>query len=422
LHRALAGWSELVGAYRLLSRPETTFEAVAQPHQQRTREACGQAGEYLLIEDTTSLDYTSHEATKGLGRIGDDHGRGLNLHSNLALRIEGWQEHGPRCSVVGFFHQKCWARTMESIGFGKERKRRRLRRARESQRWGEVYERVERPGAGVRWTHVGDRETDIYEVFERCRAKGLDWIVRACQARALAGEAGSVFTAVAEASKLGRFEIELRARPDQAARVARLEVRAARVRIRGPWRPGGSPEALEMNVVEARELESSAVEAPLHWVLLTTWPVGDFEEALRVVGAYACRPVVEEFHRALKSGVTNVEESQLKTAEALRALVAILAPVALRLLCIRGEAEAHPQARVPAGTVSPLALRLLEKVRGRRVREWTYALLVVAIAQLGGFKARSSDGRPGWNTLWRGWHKLMLMIEGIELLRVTEET
>jgi hypothetical protein len=209
-----------VGAYRLLSRPQTTFEAVAEPHQQRTREACGQAGEYLLIEDTTSLDYTSHEATKGLGRIGDDHGRGLNLHSNLALRIEGWQEHGPRCSVLGFFHQKCWARTMESIGFGKERKRRRLRRARESQRWGEVYERVEGPPAGVRWTHLGDRETDIYEGLERCRAKGLDWIVRACQPRALADEAGSVFTAVAEAPKLGSFDLEVRARLPQAARVA----------------------------------------------------------------------------------------------------------------------------------------------------------------------------------------------------------
>ena len=417
LHRAISGWSELVGAYRLLSRPETTFEAIVGPHQQRTREACSQPGEYLLIEDTTCLDYTTHNATEGLGRIGDDRGRGLNLHSNLALCIEGWEKSGPRCSVVGFFHQKCWARTGPSIGHGKERKPRRLKRKRESQRWGEAYEWVDAPPPGIRWTHVGDRETDIYEVFERCEAKGLDWIVRACQARALADEAGSVFTVVEGAAKLGHFELELRARPQQAARVARLDVRAVTVNIRSPWRPAQEPGQMALNVVEVREQKSTAQEEPLHWVLLTTWPVGNFEEAMRVVGAYACRPIIEEFHRALKSGVTDVEESQLETAHALQALTAILSPVALRLLCIRGAAIGNPETELPAGEMDPLALQLLETAHGQRVRKWTYALLIVTIAQLGGFKARTNDGMPGWNTIWRGWYKLMVMVEGVELFK-----
>ena len=29
-----------------------------------------------------------------------------------------------------------------------------------------------------------------------------------------------------------------------------------------------------------------------------------------------------------------------------------------------------------------------------------------AVARLGGFLARKSDGEPGWQTLWRGWLKL----------------
>jgi len=174
---------------------------------------------------------------------------------------------------------------------------------------------------------------------------------------------------------------------------------------------------MALNVVEVREQKSTAQEEPLHWVLLTTWPVGNFEEAMRVVGAYACRPIIEEFHRALKSGVTDVEESQLETAHALQALTAILSPVALRLLCIRGAAIGNPETELPAGEMDPLALQLLETAHGQRVRKWTYALLIVTIAQLGGFKARTNDGMPGWNTIWRGWYKLMVMVEGVELFK-----
>ena len=34
------------------------------------------------------------------------------------------------------------------------------------------------------------------------------------------------------------------------------------------------------------------------------------------------------------------------------------------------------------------------------------------VAQLGGFLARNSDGDPGWQTIWRGWARLMAMIDG----------
>src|SRR3982751_3052173 len=37
------------------------------------------------------------------------------------------------------------------------------------------------------------------------------------------------------------------------------------------------------------------------------------------------------------------------------------------------------------------------------------------VAQLGGFLARTSDGEPGWQTLWKGWSVLMTLVEGYEL-------
>jgi Transposase Tn5 dimerisation domain len=41
---------------------------------------------------------------------------------------------------------------------------------------------------------------------------------------------------------------------------------------------------------------------------------------------------------------------------------------------------------------------------------------MVAIARLGGFLARKHGGPPGWQTIWRGWQRLILMSEGIETL------
>lgn len=414
LNGAIADWGELMAAYRLLSREETTFEAVTRPHQELTRRSCRTAGDYLLIEDTTSLNYASHTATFGLGRIGDDRATGLYLHSNLALKIEGWQAATPLCSAVGLFHQKCWARTLAKKH--KEKRSARLKRPHESERWAEAYELAEAPPPGTRWTHVGDRESDIAEVFSRCEAKGLDWIIRTNQARALQDEAGSIFSAVAQAPKQGAYTLALRARPDQAARLARLTLRATTVHLRAPQRTGQAPSEIITNVVEVLEEKAPIGVEPLHWVLSTSWPVAHLADSLRVVGAYACRPIIEEFHRALKSGVTNVEDSQLKQAKALRALIGVLCPIALRLISLKAAAEAQPTSNLKAGEFSQLGLQLLEKKYGAP-REWTYLALIICIARLGGFLARTGDGTPGWQTIWRGWQRLITMIEGVEILK-----
>jgi Transposase DNA-binding len=52
LPQAFPVWSELKAAYRFFNQPKATFEEIQRPHWQRTRAACQQPGEYLLIEDT----------------------------------------------------------------------------------------------------------------------------------------------------------------------------------------------------------------------------------------------------------------------------------------------------------------------------------------------------------------------------------
>jgi len=108
LPQAFPDWAELKAAYRFSGQRGVTFDRVLSPHLARTRNECRQPGEYLIIEDTTLLDYSRHPATEALGRIGDGHGRGFELHSALAVRSEGWTlAQRPEGRLVGLFDQQC---------------------------------------------------------------------------------------------------------------------------------------------------------------------------------------------------------------------------------------------------------------------------------------------------------------------------
>ena len=422
---ALPGWAQLKAAYRLLNRPEVGHAAVLSAHVAEVRSRCSAGGRCLLIEDTTQLDFTSHAAARGLGRVGDDGGRGLFLHTTMAVSLDRWDGDSdePVGEVLGLFDQRCWARGEKPPGGGArgggargEAKRSRLSRPRESQRWAACLEGLAGTGTGAGGvTFVADREGDIYETFGRCRAAGCGWLIRACQDRALAeGDREHVFDAVAAAPVRCRVKVGLRARPGHAARVAVGELRSAAVVLRGPWRPGGwlGPEPL--NVVEAREVGAPCGAEPLHWVLLTTWPVRTALDCRRAVRAYARRWLVEEYHKCLKTGCS-AEASQLATAQALSALLGVLALVALRLLDAKLLARARPDAPVAPRDFGPGALAVLAARFGRPVGGWNNRTVLRATARLGGFLARSGDGDPGWQTIWRGWRKLIDLSEGYAL-------
>jgi len=366
------GWSEAKAAYRLLDMPDVCYEHVVAPHLCHVQAACHTPGEYLLIEDTTSLDFTSHAAVRDLGRIGNDGGRGLFLHSMLALRIERWNRHNePEVTVQGLFHQHWWARTEPTIGSDREKKKKRLNRDRESQRWAAITEKVGAPPQGTQWTYMADRESDIYEVFQYCRKHRWRFIIRASQPRALSDEDGSVFTRVAESPELGGFAVHLRARPGQAARQARLIIRSCTVSLRGPWRPSGAPEPLPVSLVEALEIDAPKGVKAIHWVLLTDWPCVSFPEAMRVIKAYTRRWLIEEYHKCLKSG-TKIEASQLSNAQHITALLGILAVVAVRLLKTKLLASTFPDEAVSPESLGPEISAVLRSKFGQPPGGWRH--------------------------------------------------
>jgi len=145
------------------------------------------------------------------------------------------------------------------------------------------------------------------------------------------------------------------------------------------------------------------------WVLLTTLPVHAAEDAARCAERYALRWLVEEFHKALKTGCA-LEKRQLRTAGSFLPLCGLLSLVAVRLLQIRTQARLTPEA--PAA-VDPALITLLARRRGKPPEQFaTNRDFHRGVAMLGGFLGRKSDGEPGWQSLWTGWRELLLLYAG----------
>lgn len=420
LASVISDWYELKGAYRLFARHEVTREAIIKPHIERVRSALHVPGDYFIIEDTTSLNFETHVAIEGMGWMG--HGTpGLTVHTAFATRMEEWDPAGvPNVSVMGMVRQQVWTRK------GKPKTRResksdRMKRTRESARWGAVIPEMGRPPSGARWTFMADRESDIFEVFQLCQGHDWDFIIRAKEPRALEEGGQSIFEAVASAKVLGTATVRLRsqsARPGRAAvraRVATVKVRATTVTLRPPWRPEGRPLPTTLNVVEVREYGAPDGVEPLHWILLTSWACETFEQAWRIAQSYTTRWLIEEYHKALKTG-TGSEHIQLSTITRVTALFGVLSIVAVRLLGMKLLAATLPDEPVTPEMIGPEMLEILEAKFKRPKGGWTNRTVIVAIARNGGFLARKSDGLPGWRTIWRGWQALMDMVEAVELV------
>ena len=143
-----------------------------------------------------------------------------------------------------------------------------------------------------------------------------------------------------------------------------------------------------------------------------------FDDAWAVIGYYELRWLVEEYHKALKTGC-RTEKRQLKAAGRLEAFVGLASVVAVRLLQLKSLARTNPE--VPAQRVVPRVwLQMLKLARKglNRVHDLTVGQFYREVAKLGGFLGRKSDGQPGWITIWRGWEKLNTYVYVASKLRI----
>jgi hypothetical protein len=411
LPHATGTWAATKAAYRFWDNRRVGHHAIHAAHRRSTLERLPADGVLLAIQDTTSLDFTTHAATTGLGYLARRTRQGLWLHSTLLAS---------EASVpLGIVHQRLWVRHPEDLGKRAQRRHRETA-AKESQRWLTAQAATDRLLPADRTViTIGDREADFYDLFAAPRRAGRHLLVRAKSRRAVRHEARLLLAAVRRGPAQGQVTLELGRRPDRSARPATVTVRYGTFAIKPPSthprRKDLAP--LSVTAVLVEEDHPPPGQTAVRWLLMTTLPVQSFAEAVQVVRWYSLRWLIERYHFTLKSGC-RVEQLQLAKAARLKRALATYGIVAWRLLWLTYEAREHPEVagdRVLSAQEWQVLQRHFTKSARVPRRPPTLRQAVRWIAQLGGFLARKGDGEPGVKVLWRGLRRLQDLATGSQL-------
>jgi hypothetical protein len=393
-------------AYRFLDHPRTTMEELLKPHYQSTIRRMANEKVVLSVQDTTSLNYTMHPQTEGIGLIGSKKTGGpigLMLHDTMAFSVEG--------TPLGLMDVQCWARDGQTFGKHEDRKNQAIEQ-KESYKWLKSFQaaaQAQRQCPDTVIVSVGDREADVYELFQLALEdpRGPKLLIRAEQDRLLADGQSHLWPTMEAQSVAACRQVRIPRNPQRAARDARLELRFRQVCLKAPQRKQHL-QPLTLWAVLIQEIDVPDGVTPLCWLLLTTLPITEAAQAIEKLDWYTRRWGIEVYHRTLKSGC-KIEERQLASADRIEACLSLDMVVAWRVFhlvklgretpdvpCTVFFEEAEWKALCTHITQNPVPPDQPPNLRQASRM----------VATLGGFLGRKGDGEPGTKHIWLGLQHL----------------
>jgi hypothetical protein len=407
-------WANTKAAYRFFSNDRVSEADILAGHFQSTRErTLAAAGPMLVLHDTTEFSYQREDSdaigiTKSINSGRDKAGRlrshtvcGILMHSSLVVTTEGLP--------LGLAAVKFWTRKKFKGTAALKKKINPTRvpiEQKESIRWlDNVRQSTELLGDPGRCVHVGDRESDIYELFCAAREAGTHFVIRTCVDR-LAGDGDHTIADEMDAVTVkGRHRIDVRDNngdPDEAV----LEVRYRKIRVLPPIGKQKRYPALTLTVIHAAERITPKNRKKIEWKLITDLPVTSRADAIEKLGWYALRWKIEVFHKILKSGC-KAEESKLRTAQRLTNLISVFCILSWRVFWMTMLNRSAPGA-LPALALTATETALLDRLVNDKpqARRKTLSHYLTKIARLGGYLARANDPPPGNTVMWRGLSRL----------------
>jgi hypothetical protein len=261
---------------------------------------------------------------------------------------------------------------------------------------------------------IGDRESDLFDLFAAPRPGNVDLLVRVCREKRRVEHPAKYLDAALESEPIrGHVQIHIPARPNRQARRAKMAVRWLSLEVHAP-RHGPKRPSLRLTFILVEELDPPKGEKPVRWLLAATLSVESLEDALECVPWYAYRWTIERFHFVLKSGC-KIEQRQLETVERMERAIPVFSIVAWRLLWLTLQARETPEApctSILADFEWKVLYATAHRTRQLPPKPPTLREAVRLIAQLGGFLGRKHDGEPGPQTIWRGLRRLSDLSQG----------
>ena len=403
--------AKVKAVYRFMDNPEVTLAKLLEPHQAQTRQRMAAHKVVLAVQDSTSLNYTAHRSTEGLGPIGTKRSGALGLivHDTVAVTPDGL--------ALGVIDAQVWVRDWEDKQAGRSIEQK------ESVKWLRSYAVAAELQAQLKKTRVvsvGDRESDIYELFatarEHIEAGGPHLLVRATEDRCLAATSKKLWEKVEAQPVAGYRAIVVPPHPGTKGHKATLSVRFCEV-VLSPPQGKSALGNIRLWAVHARERRAPTGAEVVEWMLLTTLEVTHFDQACEKLDWYVQRWMIEVFHRTLKSGC-RIEDRQLGTVCRLENCLAIDMVVAVRVMHLTWLGRTKP--KQPCTIYfedhqwKALSCFLTRKPTPQKTVP-TIHDVVGWIAKLGGHLGRKSDREPGTQVLWEGIQRADDIIETVRV-------
>lgn len=422
---ACQDWANTKAAYRFFSNDRVREGDILSGHFGATRERFeATEGTVLLLQDTTEFSYERARPelvgmTKSVNTGKDKKGRprshtlcGILMHSSLAVTTDGLP--------LGLAAVKFWTRKKFKGTAALKKKINPTRvpiEQKESVRWlDNLRQSIDLLGDPSRCIHVGDRESDIFELYCLTQELGTHFIVR-MQTDRLAGDgAHTISSEMEEIAIKGLHRVQVRDQNGEMTAVT-LELKCKRIHVQPPIGKQKRYPALDLTVIHATERDAPKGRKPIDWKLMTDLPARTRAEVIEKIDWYALRWKIEVFHKILKSGC-KAEDSKLRTADRLANLMAVYCILSWRVFWLtmlnRAAPDAAPTTALTASEISLLD-QLVVDAGSRRCRPGTLSYYLTKLARLGGYLARSNDPPPGNTVIWRGLSRLTDIEIGAEI-------
>lgn len=369
-------------------------------HQIQTKERARGKAVVLHIQDTTNVSFDSD--AEDLGYLDKGRGRGVMMHNNLLVDGDGL--------ILGLGDYSIWARAFAEMGKKKDRAKKPIEE-KESYRWIDSVKNINNLLEGNEGIviHIADRESDIYELLAMEQPSKRYLLLRGTHNRRTTNNE-LILDVLAKQKVALNIEFEAARGQNQDVELIKSELKFARLELAPPANKKELP-AVTLDVILVKEINPPDGKKAITWLLLSTYPIENVEDALLGVKWYSYRWLVERFHYTLKSGCS-LESLQLGSAKALRNAIITFSIVAFKLMRMLYISRKEPQASCEI-IMEPSDWQILYQIHHR-----TYELplhpptareVVRWLGQLGGFLARKSDGEPGIKTLWRGYRRFVEM-------------
>lgn len=420
LPTAFQDWSNTKAAYRFFSNGNVSEDRILEGHFAASAlRIRATDSPILILQDTTEFSFKRSDPEK-VGFTGISTGRkqsegrhqkhavcGLLMHASLAITPEGLP--------LGLTAAKFWSRSKFKGTTALKRKINPTRvpiEQKESMRWlDNLRLSCDLTGAPERCVHIGDRESDIYELY--CLAEELEtgFLVRSCVDRLAEDGDTTIAKVMAEVQSSGTHEVRFRDGQGKQHQAV-LSVKHATMTVRPPIGKQRKYRHQQLQIIHAEELNPPEGRAPVFWKLITNLPVETHTDAVHKLDWYALRWKIETFFRTLKTGC-RIEEVRLTTANRLANYIALCCVVAWRVSWLTMLGRRAPAAS-PAAVFTEMERRLLQNSMPKRERDVPPDLgfYIRAVARLGGYLDRAADAPPGTTVIWRGFSRLANLVEG----------